>query len=89
MRDEVTSLVAGVPGLSGKGNAISTAVQSGEVGQVIKTLPRSAAAKVEPITRAAFTSGLNLILLIGAILALASAVVSVSTIRSKDFARQG
>ena len=40
------------------------------------------------ITRAAFTTGLNEILLVAAIIALVSAVVSLTTIRSKDFAPQ-
>ena len=40
------------------------------------------------ITRAAFTTGLNEILLVAAIIALVSAVVSLTAIRSKDFAPQ-
>ena len=40
------------------------------------------------ITRAAFTTGLNSILLVAAIIALVSAVVSLVAIRSKDFAHQ-
>ena len=40
------------------------------------------------ITRAAFTTGLNHILLVAAIIALVSAVVSLAAIRSKDFAPQ-
>ena len=39
------------------------------------------------ITRTAFTTGLNRILLVAAIIALASAVMSLVAIRSKDFAR--
>ena len=40
------------------------------------------------ITRAAFTAGLNDILLVAAIIALVSAAVSLAAIRSKDFAPQ-
>jgi hypothetical protein len=40
------------------------------------------------ITRAAFTSGLNGILLVAAIIALASGVVSLASIRTRDFAHQ-
>ena len=40
------------------------------------------------ITRTAFTTGLNLILLIAAIIALVSGVVSLAAIRSRDFAPQ-
>ena len=39
------------------------------------------------ITKTAFTTGLDRILLVGAILALAAAVICFSTIRSKDFAQ--
>ena len=45
--------------------------------------------KVGEITRAAFTTGLNHILLVAAIIALVAAAVSLVTIRSKDFAQQG
>jgi site-specific recombinase len=41
------------------------------------------------ITRSAFTTGLNEILLIAAIIALVSAAVTLVAIRSKDFAHQG
>ena len=40
------------------------------------------------ITRTAFTSGLNRILLVAAVIALVSAVIAFATIRSKDFAQQ-
>ena len=40
------------------------------------------------ITRTAFTTGLNRILLVAAIIALISGVVSLIAIRSKDFAQQ-
>jgi hypothetical protein len=40
------------------------------------------------ITRTAFTTGLNLILLVAAIIALVAGVVSLAAIRSRDFAQQ-
>jgi hypothetical protein len=40
------------------------------------------------ITRAAFTTGLNRILLVAAIIALVSGVVALAAIRGKDFAPQ-
>lgn len=40
------------------------------------------------ITRTAFTTGLNLILLVAAIIALVSGAVSLAAIRSRDFAQQ-
>jgi hypothetical protein len=43
---------------------------------------------VATITRSAFTTGLNHILLVAAIIALASGVISLIAIRSRDFAQQ-
>ena len=80
--------VAAVPGLSGQGPRIATAVQSGEIGQVIGKLPEHARQAVGMITRAAFTTGLNRILLVSAIIAVVSGVVSLAAIRGKDFAQQ-
>jgi len=88
VKDEVLAKVAVVPGLSHQGPRIATAVQSGEIGNVISRLPGQAKQTVGMITRAAFTTGLNSILLVAAIIALVSAVVSLVAIRSKDFANQ-
>jgi hypothetical protein len=55
---------------------------------VITRLPPAAGQQVGLITRAAFTTGLNGILLVAAIIALAGAVISLVSIRSKDFAQQ-
>ncbi len=88
VRNEVMARVSGVPGLSHQGPQIAAAVQSGEIGQVISKLPPHAQQTVGLITRAAFTTGLNRILLVAAIIALVSGVVSLATIRSKDFAQQ-
>jgi len=42
---------------------------------------------VAEVTKAAFTTGLNRILLVAAIIALAAGVLSLALIRGKDFAR--
>jgi hypothetical protein len=76
------------PGLAGSGPRIATAVQSGEIGSVIAKLPASARQAVGTITRTAFTTGLNRILLVAAVIALVSGVVSLAAIRGKDFAHQ-
>jgi EmrB/QacA subfamily drug resistance transporter len=87
--DEVRSQAAKVPGLSGQGPRIAAAVQSGSIKQVIGHLPGRARGSVGVITRAAFTTGLDRILLVAAIIALAAGVISLVTIRSKDIlARQ-
>jgi EmrB/QacA subfamily drug resistance transporter len=86
--DEVRTRVAAVPGLAHQGPQIAAAVQSGQIGKVIGKLPGPARQAVGTITRAAFTTGLNGILLVAAVIALVSAVVALAAIRSKDFAQQ-
>jgi EmrB/QacA subfamily drug resistance transporter len=88
VKDQVLSLAAAVPGLSSRGPQIAAAVQSGQIGQVIAKLPLPARQSVGVITRTAFTTGLNLILLVAAVIALVSGVVSLAAIRSRDFAQQ-
>ena len=85
---EVRAAIAAIPGLSHQGPRIATAVQSGEIGTVIAKLPAPLRPKVGEITRAAFTTGLNHILLVAAIIALASGVVALAAIRTRDFAQQ-
>jgi EmrB/QacA subfamily drug resistance transporter len=79
--------VAAVPGLSGHGAQIVGAVQSGQIGQLIARLPAGARPAVAEITRAAFTAGLNHILLVAAVIALVAGVISLAAIRTKDFAQ--
>jgi hypothetical protein len=63
-------------------------VQSGEIAHVISKLPGHARQAIAVLTRTAFTAGLNRILLVAAIIALVSGVVSFAAIRSKDFVQQ-
>jgi len=86
--DEVLARVANVPGLSGQGRQIATAVQSGNIKQTIGRLPAHAREAVGLITKAAFTTGLDRIILIAAIIAVAAGVLSLVLIRKKDFAPQ-
>ncbi|HEY8043655.1 MAG TPA: MFS transporter [Streptosporangiaceae bacterium] len=85
---EVRSRIASVPPLSHQGPRIASAVQSGEIGQVIARLPAPLRTTVATITRSAFTTGLNHILLVAAIIALASGVISLIAIRARDFVPQ-
>ena len=85
---DVKASVAGVPGLSGKGAQIAAAVQSGQARKFISALPPRAQQSAELLTRGAFTAGLNQILLVAAIIALASGVISLAAIRTRDFAQQ-
>jgi hypothetical protein len=88
VKSVVETKVAAVPGLSGKGPEVVSAVQSGKVGTLIGSLPAQARQTVATITRTAFTTGLNHILLVAAIIAFAAGVVSLAAIRGKDFASQ-
>ena len=56
VKDDVLARVAAVPGLSGSGPQIATAVQSGEIGHVIARLPEHARLTVGTSTRDAFTT---------------------------------
>ncbi len=85
---DVKSGVAAVPGLASHGGQIAAAIQSGQVGHVIASLPAQIRPSVGFVTRTAFTSGLNEILLVAAIIALVSGVVSLLAIRTRDFAQQ-
>ncbi len=86
VKSAVQSRVAAVPGLAHQGPQIATAVQSGKVGTLIQALPAQARQTVATITRTAFTTGLNQILLVAAVIAFAAGVVSLAAIRGKDFA---
>jgi hypothetical protein len=63
-------------------------VQSGQVSSLLSRLPGPVRAQVGGLTKAAFTSGLNDILLVAAIIALVSGVVALAAIRTRDFAHQ-
>jgi EmrB/QacA subfamily drug resistance transporter len=87
VKNEVLTRTAAVPGLSTRGPEIAGAVQAGQIGNVIARLPAPARHLVGTITRAAFTTGLNRILLAAAIIAFVAGAVSLATIRSRDFTR--
>ena len=80
VKDEVTSSLASQPKLQGQGSKLAGAVQSGQ-------LPKSGPLKA--VADGAFAAGLDHILLVAAILVLASGVVALLTIRNKDLAHQG
>jgi len=86
VKNEVLSRTAAVPGLAARGPEIAAAVQSGQIRNVIARLPAPARQAAGTITRTAFTTGLNRILLVAAIIAFVAGVVSLAAIRSRDFA---
>jgi EmrB/QacA subfamily drug resistance transporter len=87
VKNDVLTRTAAVPGLSARGPEIAAAVQSGQVGHLITRLPAPARQAAGTITRAAFTAGLDRILLVAAIIALVAGVISLAAIRGKDFHR--
>jgi EmrB/QacA subfamily drug resistance transporter len=88
VRSDVLARVSAVPGLSGRSGQIAGAIQTGEIGHVIGQLPASVRPTVGFITRSAFTTGLDHILLVAAVIALVSGVISLAAIRTRDFAHQ-
>jgi len=86
---QVRAAITTIPGMSGRAGQVAGAVQSGQTGRLIAHLPARTGHAVAIITRAAFTAGLNQILLVAAIIAVASGLVSLAAIRGQDFVAQG
>ena len=72
----------------GGAHTIATAISSGRTHQAIAHLPPQARGTVGGVARASFVAGLNEILLVAAILALAGAIAALLLIRSSDFVAQ-
>jgi EmrB/QacA subfamily drug resistance transporter len=72
--------------LAGHGPQLAAAIQAGGIGSVLQHVPPAARPAVEQLARAAFASGLNTILLVAAIIALAGGIVGLTAIRGRDFA---
>jgi hypothetical protein len=78
---------AQVPGLSGHTQQFTTALTNGQLSGAVSGLPPNARAPAETAARAAFTSGLNDILLVAAIMAIIAGVLSLALIRTRDLSR--
>jgi EmrB/QacA subfamily drug resistance transporter len=72
----------------GGAHAIATAISSGQTHQAIAHFPPQARGIVGEVARASFVAGLNEILLVAAVLALAGAIAALLLIRSNDFVAQ-
>jgi predicted MFS family arabinose efflux permease len=86
---EVTTRASAVPALSGRGSEIAGAVKNGEAQQLITHVPGAARPALASLIRAAFTAGLDEILLVAGIIALAAGVISLLAIRTRDFVQTG
>ncbi len=80
--------LAGTPG-AGRVNQLAEAVAGGGAQAVVQRVPPGARARVSDASRAAFISGFNRILVIGAIVAFVGAVLSFALVRRRDFVTVG
>ncbi len=80
----IVTQLAGTP-LAAQSHKIASAAASGQMGEGISQLPVALRPLVQSATKAGFVSGLNLILLISALLTFLAAVLSFFLVREKDF----
>jgi EmrB/QacA subfamily drug resistance transporter len=84
LRDSVAASLAGTP-VAGHAQQVAEAISSGQVSGAIASAPAPARAVVANAAQAGFVDGLNLILLIGAIVAFAGAALALTLIRQRDY----
>jgi EmrB/QacA subfamily drug resistance transporter len=84
LRSVVTTQLSGTP-LASHAATVATAISNGEAGHVIASTPAALRGVVATAGEAGFAGSLNLILLVSAVVAFAAAVVSLVTIRERDF----
>ena len=83
----VAALTAPTP-LASHSAQITTALRNGGAEKLFTTTPPQQRGQLSQIVRGAFTTGLNEILLVGAITCLVAAVLAAALIRTKDFKEQ-
>jgi EmrB/QacA subfamily drug resistance transporter len=71
--------------LAGRAHALAGAVGNGSVAQAMQAVPPQLRGVAGGAARAGFVDGLNVVLLIGGLLALAAAALTVVLIRQRDF----
>jgi EmrB/QacA subfamily drug resistance transporter len=84
----VLSHLRGTP-LAGHAHALAGAVGNGSVRQAMLAVPGHFRALAAGATRAGFIDGLNEVLLIGAVISFAAAVLTLALIRQRDFVGHG
>jgi hypothetical protein len=84
-RSVVTSQLASIPAARSHAQQVATALQSGELGKALASLPAGIRSQVALATRTAFVDGLNLIFLVAAIIAIVAGVIALLAVRQKDF----
>ncbi len=83
----VAANLAHVSGLGARAAQIGASLTNGEFSGALNGLPPAQRGPVAVAARAAFTTGLNRVLLVAAIIALVSGVLSLALIRTRDFVR--
>lgn len=70
-------------------SSVARAVAGGAAGSVLSAVPAAERARATAAVHGAFASALNDILLVGALIALAGAVLALALVRGRDFATYG
>ena len=87
--DKIATVAAGTPAAAGDHpRRLIEAASGGHLGSALAGLPHGARGLVETATRQGFLSGLNTILLIGALVAFAGAVVAAWLVREHEIERE-
>jgi hypothetical protein len=86
--DKIASVASGTPASAGdRPRQLLEAASDGRLGSALSAVPRGARGLVEHATRQGFLSGLNAIIVIGALLALAGAVIALWLVREHQIER--
>lgn len=88
VKSGVVSRLAHTP-LASHAPSIALAIESGDIGKLIAHMSHADQKLVGYVSKASFTSGLDTILLVAAIIALAASLITFLSIRSKDFVQHG
>jgi hypothetical protein len=75
--------------LAAHAGEITSGLRSGEITPLYHLVPAAQAGLLTEVLRGSFASSLDVILLVGAILSFAAAILSFGLIRSKDFVQTG
>jgi EmrB/QacA subfamily drug resistance transporter len=87
--DKISTLAPGTPAAAGPhSRQLLEAVSDGQLGQALSSLPHATRALVASATREGFLSGLNSVLVIGAMLAFSGAVLALWLVREHGIERE-
>ncbi len=81
----ITSRLAAIPSARDHVQQVATGLQSGQLAKVLDALPASARGPVGLAAKSAFIDGLDLILLVAAVIAMVSGLIALAAIRQRDF----